>query len=440
MFSLVFAVSSLAYVQALPLNIESVAMVQKRSETKKASTEIQVNMPSVREMLNGPIASVSAISEHVHTFEATIEAMNQSAMHVAFQDKVNYEGQLRDQASKIMKIQKTNEYTEDDIFDVRNTNRQLRQEAMSLKQDNKELVADIDFMLKNLTIAEEFMASTINQSMARLNYDQARELNVLQDLMDQDANESAYETHRRHLEEIGRFSLLSVKSDTDSPKDILLYLSQAVDNLKTQQNQSQVGMKFKFQQMFHTGEQRFQELIAEQELLNNTQASEYALQTRLQKAVQSLKETKEMLVSRTHALRQFAIRLAGRPLPSGDNDNHRVQTSMLSNKPRVVHREHNVEQLEAQRAAAAPMKEHASSGHKKVATGKRAPEPLVGASQQDHLVKPVDVAAPQSDVAALQGQTNVEASSWKARQQSDASFESSYEKEIARLQASKAFR
>lgn len=249
--------------------------------------------------------------------EGLVQAKQKSIGSVRMQKK-EYERALRVFADKNHEIERDNSLVASKISSLRKDSAQLREKASEIEDWNRGVSADLDELRANISIAQEFTDNALGMSEELLYRSPA-----MQVFFDLDASEANASKHRAREEQFDLIdaaagvALLQVGTQRSEgePQIILKTLLSSWDNLAKQQAASLVTLKAAFDQEANASNTRHDLLLTEATRLNATLASETKLNFDLSVAVKHLSRAEDELVQQRTALRQFALRIGGRPVP-----------------------------------------------------------------------------------------------------------------------------
>jgi len=187
------------------------------------------------------------------------------------------------------------EKLQNDIDKLDTENKALRNDAMELRQRNRDLVADLHVMQNNVTTVIEFTVDVLNQSHSMLE-DDVR-LHVLTELAKNDEEHSKERKHKQRLMNVARahsFSLLQmthVFTREQDPHGVLQMMDTALDQLETEENTSIANLTASFDRDFKALMSTRAELLEHQEELNSTKDKDTVLKAKLKTANKHLETT-----------------------------------------------------------------------------------------------------------------------------------------------------
>jgi len=276
-------------------------------------------LPPADEMLGQQGAIFKDVNSKLQLLAAHVQHAEETTISAAKEQRAKYEQSLAEYTAQNDKELRTNEHIKQEISDLRASNKAIRARTDTLISENNLLSQDLQLILSNITIAEEFATQAILTSN---NASAAPELSILTELATQDSASRKSEEHAKKLTDLEvaapKMALISTLqgrgANEDAEKMIESLVSQ-FDNLKNEQNATGATLAIKFNKEMEVLTEHRASIMAERTELNDTKTALLTISERLLAAEKHLQATHEVLVKRGASLRQFSLTLGNRPLP-----------------------------------------------------------------------------------------------------------------------------
>jgi len=287
------------------------------------ATSYNDSLPPTEEILANKDKVFRDVTSSIGTFQQRMQAVRAENTQAIENQRASYDQQLQAQDAENKQQLELNEVIGQSVETYRAQNRQLRERAQKMSNANNKLAVDIESMKSNVTLAQEFATEALVSAKQRL--DNASALTILDKLDQADDKKSREESHQNKMAYVGGASdglvALQVKATLESPKELLQSLLIGLDNLKNEQNESEVTLKKHFQTALQKMLDVNSSVMEQQVALNESEFKEKSLNERLHNAVDHLEDTHQLLSTRAEALRTFFMRLGVRPMPSAAKPN-----------------------------------------------------------------------------------------------------------------------
>lgn len=268
--------------------------------------------PSSRPKVFGGTADAQLASQ-LESFEMGVEGEQKSHAEAMGKQKAAYAQVLVTQQLENRAIADANVKLSVEINRTRKANDKARKRALDLQEDGRQMIAQLNAMEANLTLAQDYIKESLRAGMDG----DEPELQVLRDLDQEDQSRQAESAHQHKLDEIasaGKHAAMLEVADADvgatvDPKAILEVLESHLDELEQTHAESEAKLKERFQEKLAEFTSKHVELVGEQSQLQETHSSLLALQARLQAAVEHIEKQNQKLSEQTTSLKSFAHEL-----------------------------------------------------------------------------------------------------------------------------------
>lgn len=330
-------------------------------------------LPAVASMMNVSKSTVGRISSRVSKLSAHIGDVMKAQQKELAQQKAEYEEQLKAEVSANAKIETQIGEESTDIWELEKANNQLRARAHQLQKDNSQLRHALEVVLTKVAAADNFTTATLSLTddteSADLDVIRARKAATKSEATadDQELDQEGDDTQsqddeaqeqddaeaeadalialstrrfRRQTSRVRRSDDEQDDENDDSDEDVanetstdasmpeedvgfsrhnatdprshlmVKELSQEIQKLQEQQDQSRADLVKMFQARFNKGKKEKAQMLAKLDALNSTKSSLQGLRTKLQGAVTHLEHTKGKLEGRLQGLGKYLAQLA----------------------------------------------------------------------------------------------------------------------------------
>eukprot|EP00448_Togula_jolla_P009843 CAMPEP_0170600776 /NCGR_PEP_ID=MMETSP0224-20130122/17510_1 /TAXON_ID=285029 /ORGANISM="Togula jolla, Strain CCCM 725" /LENGTH=808 /DNA_ID=CAMNT_0010925515 /DNA_START=90 /DNA_END=2516 /DNA_ORIENTATION=- len=285
--------------ESLKQHMKAPALLQLSSAASPAATSMEAS-----DLLEKPAEVYEAMNSQVNALGARLAELNEEHQQAMLERTTTYEARLEEQRELNAALEKENEELAKEIEAVQADSRAFRTEAAELEKGNAALRLDLEALLQNISLAQDFVQSSLDS----LDFSEDPELEILKTLAEQDASDKSSQEHSRQIEAVGRagHSLLEFELD---PQDMLQSMNAQLEELKVEMNSSSSALLATFEKKFTAAAKLQTSLLAKQKRLNETKASEEDLRASLEVAVDHLRKTQEELRERSSALQHFASKI-----------------------------------------------------------------------------------------------------------------------------------
>jgi len=272
----------------------------------------------MRDVMKGPKNVFQNLHSQMNKLSLKLAQEQEKSTEVVHEMKAGFEKNLTKEKKHNDDIMKANVGLESDINSLQADSKKLRSKAMELRQENRDLIADLRLIQNNVTTVIEFTANALNQSHEMLEV--APELHVLTELATKDEVSKKDRDHKKRLLNVAKgksFSLLQVasRSASQDPSGVLATMNEALTQLENEENASKANLTASFDRDFQELMGGRADLLKEQEQLNTTKNNAIELKKKLTSAMDHLTASHKTLTQQAKSTRKFAEKLSGRPLP-----------------------------------------------------------------------------------------------------------------------------
>lgn len=309
------------------------------------------SLPAVSSMLGSAAETLKQINTQANVLEARVVQTQMENEARMSRQKAVFEQKLKEQDQENRNIEKNNARVSQEIGGLKKSNLETEKHAKELQVTNHLIRVELSTLKSKLAVSREFLAA----SLLSTDDSKAADLDVLEDQKnrkqgvasadakkasssqeDDDGEDDDSKDSDSDDDDDSATSFLMLKSSTatlrsdgseeDSedvaeaqdpadkattdPRDLLKVLSSGVDNLETQEKESEAKLKQMFLQNFREGTKKRKSLLAQQKQLNATRATLLDYQGKLKTADGHLEGTKGKLEQRLHGLAAFLQKLS----------------------------------------------------------------------------------------------------------------------------------
>jgi hypothetical protein len=302
-------------------------------------------------MLGSAAETLKQINTQANVLEARVVQTQMENEARMSRQKAVFEQKLKEQDQENRNIEKNNARISQEIGGLKKSNLETEKHAKELQVTNHLIRVELSTLKSKLAVSREFLAA----SLLSTDDSKAADLDVLEDQKnrkqgvasadakkasssqeDDDGEDDDSKDSDSDDDDDSATSFLMLKSSTatlrsdgseeDSedvaeaqdpadkattdPRDLLKVLSSGVDNLETQEKESEAKLKQMFLQNFREGTKKRKSLLAQQKQLNATRATLLDYQGKLKTADGHLEGTKGKLEQRLHGLAAFLQKLS----------------------------------------------------------------------------------------------------------------------------------
>eukprot|EP00448_Togula_jolla_P007944 CAMPEP_0170593236 /NCGR_PEP_ID=MMETSP0224-20130122/13340_1 /TAXON_ID=285029 /ORGANISM="Togula jolla, Strain CCCM 725" /LENGTH=639 /DNA_ID=CAMNT_0010917175 /DNA_START=95 /DNA_END=2014 /DNA_ORIENTATION=- len=305
----------------LQMNAEKLEEVQSQGiPDSEESKSVISPLPTVRTLIGDSKSVAHGLSKEVDQLEDRLKAVQEAHAASLAKKRAAYEHNLTAMQRQITTTAATNTAISNHTAEVKRSNVALLSHARELSEQNDALRADLDSLKLNLSTAMEFADKALDGS----NDTEARELEVIRNLEDRHAIQSANKEHRERLDEIEAamdVSLLHFGNAGDEDgeaQSVVESLGSSFGALEQEQHATEKALHEIFLKHYDEMAASLAELLETQEKLKSTRATVTALHVDLEEAVAHLEEVHESLEGQAKKLRGFAESMSQKQLPADD--------------------------------------------------------------------------------------------------------------------------
>lgn len=268
-----------------------------------------INPVGTSEAFQAASASVEALEQRLQNMQLAKEKSLKS-------HKAKYEASLRSKRVANVKLAIQNRQIAKVARTWQTRNAELRKTAQEMSHDVKLWQDDWDGVQLNISMAIEMSAAMLKQ----FNFSEAPELQILQELDSEQAQQDALDEHVGRLRDVmepagGLHAAFMQTSARRKRPSIFQALDEGMTALSEEQKHKEGTLLGHFSHLFQLENQRHENLLLEQTRLNATCKSMADLHVRLTLAIHHLEGLNGHLAHRGKALRAFVGGLGERPLP-----------------------------------------------------------------------------------------------------------------------------
>jgi len=289
-----------------------------RHEARPRKRSMQ--LPAVASFVQGPDRVFKEFASKTANLQGRLDDVRRKSFRATKKLKAQYERLLSAKVAEDRATGRTNAQLRDHIDRVQKANKRLRKGANELVQENGLLIANLEKILSNISIAQEFANTTLETSAHNLN--RHTNVQVLSDLAEQDEERRRASYHEQRLRDVeGAVPVSMLQSHAelrhysepdesqDGPEALMRALLGSLEDLKKEQNASDALMKDTFEEESEKIARHHAAQLDEQVELNATLAYEEGLHEKLVGAYKFASDKHEFLLHRTTAFQVFARQL-----------------------------------------------------------------------------------------------------------------------------------
>jgi len=279
-----------------------------------------VRLPAVASFVHGPDRLFREFASKTAKLQGRLDDVQRKSFRTTKKLKAQYERQLSTKVAEDRATGRTNSRLRDQIATLQKANKRLRKGANDFMQENRLLIANFEKIVSNISVAQEFVNTTLETSAHKFNRDP--NVQVLSDLAEQDEERRHTLYHEQRLREVeGAAPVSMLQSHTElrpypeadaspaDPEALMQALLGSLEDLKKEQNASDALMKDAFEKEMEKIARHHTAQLGEQADLNATLAYEEELHEKLVAAYKFASDKHELLLHRTTAFQAFARRL-----------------------------------------------------------------------------------------------------------------------------------
>lgn len=267
--------------------------------------------------------TVHKVASQITELQEQLKQAKSTSLATVTTKKQEYEQKLHAAMSSNLDVEAKNEQVAKAIRGLRNDQAALRAKAGEIELASNSVEAGLQELRANITLAEEFTGRVLASSEELLH--RSPEVQILEELEEQERNASRAKILEARLDEItvastwarshvNMMQVGAIRTGTE-PQALLRSLLSAWNNMTVEEDASLAALDAAFEKEWNATAARREVLLKQQAKLDETLQHEEDMKAKLVTAVAHLQYTHDELLKERSSLMQFALRLAGRPVP-----------------------------------------------------------------------------------------------------------------------------